>query len=168
MTAYQGRRSSESICLALSRGATAVHHIDCHDVILRWREIEHHETFSPMFPAQASLSQVPSWRKVGRQIHEAPSAPLQFVSLMKAPVSRTLQRRSRAFSFDSRKPGDERPNALMLLQHKTAAPGHNLQRSPTCHCKYWLVPITESAAQCLCSPGGGRCHQRLQGQIPVA
>lgn len=148
-----GRWSPESICLALSQGATAVHHIDCHDVILRWKGKELHETFSPMFPAQASLSQVPSWRKVGRQIHEAPSAPLQFVSLMKTPVFRTLQHRSRAFSFDGRKPGDERPNALMLL--KTAAPGHSLQRGPICYCKYWLAPITGSAAQCSCSPGGG-------------
>jgi hypothetical protein len=42
--------------------------------------------FRRCFQPKRLSSQVPSWRKVGRQIHEAPSAPLQFVSLMKSPV----------------------------------------------------------------------------------
>lgn len=122
--------------------------------------------FLPMFPAQASLSQVPSWRKVGHQIHEAPSAPPQFVSLMKSPDFRQLQRRSRAFSFDSRKPGDERPNALIFLQHRIAAPGHNLQRGRFTTYLYTYLPIKESTVKC--SIGGGGCHQCFQRQIPVA
>lgn len=135
------RNMNPFICFALKQGATNSYSC-CHDVIVCWSEKEDHETLSPMFPVQAPLSQVPSWRKVGLQIHEAPSAPLQFVSLMKSPVCRTLQRIiiSRALSFDSRKAGDERFNALMFLQHKIANPWTQLAANPICRIR-WLLPI---------------------------
>lgn len=157
---------SPLICFALKQGATNSCSC-CHDVILCWNGKEGHETLSPIFPVQASLSQVPSWRKVGHQIHEAPSAPLQFVSLMKSPVCRCAERLiiSRALSFDSRKPGDERPSALMFLQHKTANPWTQLAVNPIC-CIRRLLPITESIDKCFI--GGGGRHLCFQKQLPAA
>lgn len=122
------RADARRDCFALKQGATNSYSC-CHDVIVCWDKKEDHETLSPMFPAQAPLPGS-KLAESGPQIHEAPSAPLQFVSLMKSPIYRVLQRiiTSRALSFDSRKTGDERPNAVMFLPRKQT-PGHSLQRT---------------------------------------
>jgi hypothetical protein len=146
-----------------------LHHIDCHDVILHWIGKEAHETLSPMFPAQASLIPGSKLAESGppdprssissaavRQPDEVAGFPFRCSALWFI---------SRALSFDGRKPGDERPNALMRLQRKHANPWTQFEAYPIC-CIRQLLPIMESITRSLI--GGGRTPLMFPKQIPAA
>lgn len=138
----------------------------CNPVLERKRR---HETLSPMFPVQAPLSHPRfqaggKWATRSMKLHQLRCSSSAWWSRR---FSVALQYLSRALSFNGRKPGDERPNALMFLQHKLQPLDTQLAAYPIC-CKHRLVhvPIMESIANCFI--GGGGRHQCFQKQIPAA